>query len=243
MKRIYLSPHFDDAAFSCGGLIWEQVQKGDQVSVITVCAGEPPAGPISDYAQSLHDRWETGQEAVSVRRGENRRSCQILGARVINLTIPDVIYRRSPVDGSPICEFDADLTADLRDVEAPLIETLKVELEESIPPDSEIVSPLALGGHVDHRLVRAAVEALGRPVSYFADFPYLVDMNEPQIDLEREMLHNLYPISERGLETWQASIAAHDSQISTFWGSLGQMREAVQAYWEPTRGLVIWYFP
>jgi hypothetical protein len=128
-------------------------------------------------------------------------------------------------------------------VEAPLIETLKVELEESIPPDSEIVSPLALGGHVDHRLVRAAVEALGRPVSYFADFPYLVDMNEPQIDLEREMLHNLYPISERGLETWQASIAAHDSQISTFWGSLGQMREAVQAYWEPTRGLVIWYFP
>jgi hypothetical protein len=55
------------------------------------------------------------------------------------------------------------------------------------------------------------------------------------------MHHNLYPISKKGLETWQASIAAHCSQISTFWTSTHQMREVVQAYWEPNRGLDIWY--
>ena len=243
MNRIYLSPHFDDAAFSCGGLIWEQVQKGDQITVLTVCAGKPPAGPISDYAQSLHARWETGLDAVSVRENENLRSCQVLGARVINLTIPDVIYRRSPVDGSPICESDADLTAELRTVEIPLIESLKVDLEKSIPADCEIVSPLALGGHVDHRLVRSAVGALGRPASYYADFPYLIDLDEPQYDFESQMHHNLYAISEVGLDAWQASIAAHSTQISTFWRGTGQMREAVRAYWEPTRGLKIWHFP
>ena len=243
MMRIYLSPHFDDAAFSCGGLIWEQVQTGDQVSILTVCAGEPPPAPISNYAQSLHARWETGTNAVEVRKDENRLSCQVLGATPINLAIPDVIYRRSPVDGSPICASDADLTAELQAVEHPIIEALKDELIKNIPLDCEIISPLALGGHVDHRLVRSAVELLGRPVRYYADFPYSVDLDQSQIDLEMGMHHNLYPISNKGLETWQASIAAHCSQISTFWNSTDQMRKAVQAYWEPNRGLNLWYIP
>ena len=243
MKRIYLSPHFDDAAFSCGGVIWEQVQTGDQVSILTVCAGEPPPAPISKYAQSLHTRWQTGTNAVKVRKDENRHSCQILGARAINLAIPDVIYRRSPIDGLPICMSDADLTAELQAVETPIIETLKDELVKNIPKDCEIVSPLALGGHVDHRLVRSAVELLGRPVKYYADFPYSADLDSSQIDLEMGMHHDLHPISRKSLETWQSSIAAHASQISTFWNSANQMREAVQAYWEPNQGLNFWYFP
>lgn len=243
MKRFYLSPHFDDAVFSCGGLIWEQVHEGDQVSVLTVCAGEPPSGPISDYALSLHARWETGANAVQVRKDENRHSCQVIGAKPINLTIPDVIYRRSPIDGTPICESDADLFAELRSEETALAENLKDEIDKCIPSDCEILSPLALGGHVDHRLVRSAVEMLGRPVRYYADFPYLLDLDMQQIGLEREMHHNLHPISAGGLDAWQGAIAAHASQISTFWSDINQMREAVRAYWEPNRGLNIWYIP
>jgi len=242
MQWIYLSPHFDDVAFSCGGLVWEQVQSGEEVSILTVCAGEPPAGPISPYAQSLLDRWETGQDAVSVRSAENLRSCHILGATAINLTISDVIYRHSPLDGSPICESDADLTAGLRPDEIQLIDNLRDDLEKNIPMDSEIVSPLALGGHVDHRLVRAAVEELGRSVWYYADFPYLIDLDESPQELEKELNHKLFPISERGLEIWMASIAAHSSQISTFWAGTDQMREAVRTYWEPFQGLRIWNF-
>jgi len=240
MKWIYLSPHFDDAALSCGGSIWEQVQTGDYVTILTVCAGEPPAGPISDYAQSLHARWETGADAVKVRSEENRQSCQILGARLINLDIPDVIYRRSPVDGSPVCESDADLLSALKPLESPLIESLKTQLAELIPMDCEIVSPLALGGHIDHRLVRTAVEGLDHPVRYYADFPYLLDLD--QIAHMAKMEYRLYPVSERGLEAWQASIAAHASQISTFWGSADQMYKAVRSYWKSSQGLKIWYF-
>ena len=241
MQWIYLSPHFDDAAFSCGGLIWEQVQKGDQVSILTVCAGEPPAGPITDYAQSLHARWETGLDAVAVRRDENLRSSQILGAEVISLAIPDVIYRRSPVDGLPICESDADLFAGLRPEESPLVDNLMKELDKKVPRDSEIVSPLALGGHVDHRLVRTAVEKLGRPTKYYADFPYLIDKGEPQIENDWEMDYALYPIAGKGLAAWQASIAAHSSQLSTFWSDAKEMQAAVRGYWEPLQGLKIWH--
>lgn len=241
MKRFYLSPHFDDAAYSCGGLIWEQVQQGDRVSILTICAGKPPQGEISDYAQSLHTRWETGPKAVGLRAEENRHSSQILGAEIINLSIPDVIYRRSPADGSPICESDADLTAQLRPEEDPLIDRLMDELDKRIPLDSETISPLALGGHVDHRLVRAAVEKLGRPARYYADFPYLMDLDEPESLLEGKMQHQLHPVSERGLAAWQQSIAAHASQLSTFWQDETEMRSAVRTYWQPEKGLKIWY--
>jgi len=40
MRWIYISPHFDDAVLSCGGLIWEQTHKGITVEIWTVCAGD-----------------------------------------------------------------------------------------------------------------------------------------------------------------------------------------------------------
>jgi LmbE family N-acetylglucosaminyl deacetylase len=241
MNWIYLSPHFDDAALSCGGLIWEQVQSGAQVTILTVCAGDPPEGPFSELAKELHDRWGTGEDAVEIRSRENQESCQVLGARVVDLQIPDVIYRRSPIDGSPICKSDADIMSDIQAVEMPLVGVLKNELISNIPQDCEIVSPLALGGHVDHRLVRSAVELLGRPINYYADFPYLVDFDEQQIDAAGPQHHRIYPISQAGLRGWQASIAVHRSQISTFWGSLEQLQAEVHAYWQLNRGIKIWH--
>ncbi|MES0360796.1 MAG: PIG-L family deacetylase, partial [Anaerolineales bacterium] len=96
MEWIYLSPHFDDIALSCGGLVWEQVKAGDKVSIWTICAGKPPPQPLSSYAQSIHKRWETNQEAVSVRRAEDILSSQRMGANPRYFSIPDAIYRRSP---------------------------------------------------------------------------------------------------------------------------------------------------
>ncbi len=38
-KHIYLSPHYDDAALSCGGSIHKQATQQEPVAVITVFAG------------------------------------------------------------------------------------------------------------------------------------------------------------------------------------------------------------
>ena len=51
MVRIYLSPHLDDAALSCKGSIKQQTQAGERVEVWTVCAGEPPDGPLSMFSR------------------------------------------------------------------------------------------------------------------------------------------------------------------------------------------------
>jgi LmbE family N-acetylglucosaminyl deacetylase len=243
MEWIYLSPHFDDVAFSCGGLVWEQTQSGNEVSILTVCAGEPSPGPISQYAQSLHNRWGVFQDAVVVRKVENQNSCQILGAKVVNFSIPDAIYRRSAINDAYFYRSDGDLFSAFPAEEIQLIEYLKNELSNALPQSCELVSPLALGGHVDHHLVRTAAEALDRPIWYYADFPYLLDLNGKTGDIDRKLIHKSLPISERGLEAWKDSIAAHSSQISTFWNGVDQMRGAIQAYWEPLQGLRIWYSP
>ncbi len=241
MHWIYLSPHFDDVAFSCGGLIWEQVESGERVSIWTICAGEPPPEPISAYALSLHERWETGRDAVAARRAEDIISSQRIGASSCNFSIPDAIYRRSPVDNSPLYTSDADLFMDLRPEESHLVEILKDRLNQALPRVCELVCPLALGGHVDHRLVRAAGEGLGRRMWYYADYPYTINPEEDLPATDKGMSHKVFPVSVQGLSIWQQSVAAHSSQISTFWSSTDQMKDAIRDYWEPIKGIRLWY--
>src|SRR5512138_416649 len=100
MRWVYLSPHFDDAVLSCGGLISDQLKSGLAVEVWTVCAGSPDPGlPLSTFAQGLHNRWGTGLEAVAARRVEDEAAIHRLGACSRYWNLPDCIYRRLPGDG------------------------------------------------------------------------------------------------------------------------------------------------
>jgi LmbE family N-acetylglucosaminyl deacetylase len=240
MEWVYLSPHYDDVAFSCGGLVWEQVQQGNRVSILTICAGKPPPGPISEFAQGLHARWGATPDPIEVRRTENIQSCRILGATPVDFSIPDAIYRRSPVDQSPLYTSETDLFSGVPVEEFSLVERLKDELTQALPGTCELVCPLALGDHVDHNLVRTTAETLQRPLWYFGDFPYLLDWHAATPDPRSQMSGRRFSITERGLEAWQASIAAHQSQISTFWDGVGEMNEAVRAFWEADQGLKLY---
>lgn len=243
MNWIYLSPHFDDVAYSCGGLVWEQTRIGDDASIWTICAGEPPPEPVSRYAESLHERWETGPDAVAVRSTEDCNSNRLMGASSLNFSIPDAIYRRSRLDAAPLYTADAELFSELRGEEDQLVETLRDELELALPQECDLVCPLALGGHVDHRLVRTAAEKLGRRLWYYADYPYTIEPDEDIHKDDRGIQHEVYPVSEAGLKAWQQAVAAHSSQISTFWSSSNEMQEAIRAYWEPIKGIRLWHFP
>ena len=96
MSIIYLSPHLDDVALSCGGLIWEQTQSGDSVEIWTICAGDPPQDRLSPFAEELHQRWRVGHNAVDIRREEDIHSCRLLGAKYRHFEVPDAIYRIHP---------------------------------------------------------------------------------------------------------------------------------------------------
>lgn len=261
MDWIYLSPHMDDVALSCGGLIWEQTSSGKpmpgalRVAIWTICAGDPPGSEYSPFAASLHARWETGPQAVAVRRQEDLRSCGRLGAIPRHFPVPDAIYRRSPLDGSPLYDSPEALFGEISPLENGLIADLRQELAKAVPPEAELVCPLGIGGHVDHRLVRRAVEGLGRRVWYYADFPYVVwmgitpdragddltgDRASPGGDSNRPVESVLFPVSAAGLDAWVEAVAAHASQISSLWPGPEEMVAALHSYCREVGGVRLW---
>ena len=239
MNWVYLSPHLDDVVLSCGGLIWEQSQAGRDVSIWTVCAGEPPSGRLSSFAESLHDRWETSQAADLRRREEDLVSCKLVGANSRHLTIPDCIYRQSPISGAHLYTTEASLFDAVHPDEQCLIDELSTELKRTLPAEVELVCPYGIGGHVDHRLTRAAAERLRVPLWFYADYPYAEGNPKHPFgggnDLGCERI--VFPISQAGLAVWVQAVAAYASQISTFWSDLGSMQVAINDYAQRAGGV------
>jgi LmbE family N-acetylglucosaminyl deacetylase len=241
MLWIFLSPHLDDAALSCGGLIAERTAIGDSVEIWTICAGDPPPGPLPPFARSLHNRWGTHRDAAAVRRSEDYRSCLRLGAVPRHFAIPDCIYRRIPLTGKPLITVNDNLFQPLPESQLSLVDDLRDQLANALPPKCRIVSPLTLGNHIDHQLVRRAADGLGRPLLYYADYPYTVqDRNDLTPWIHPDWQTFTQPVSLTGLRAWQDGVAEHDSQISTFWQSVPEMEAALQSYLQAGGGCKLW---
>ena len=243
MLWVYLSPHLDDVALSCGGLVWQQSQNGENVHIWTICAGDPPEGPLSPFAQSLHQRWQTGLDAMAIRRAEDLRSCALLLATAHHFSIPDCIYRGTIINDQHTFLYASEdaLFDRLHPAEEPLVDRLVNELSQELPREARMVCPLALGGHVDHRLVRAAAERLGHDLLYYADYPYMLKSADEIASLaEQKWQRRHYPISADGLAAWQNAVAAHESQISTFWANQQAMKSALKSDLEQFGGLNLW---
>ncbi len=244
MRWIFLSPHLDDAVLSCGGLIYELVANGQPVQVWTVCAGDPPPGPLSPLAQALHARWRTDRDAPAARRKEDRTACELLGVQPLHLNIPECIYRRRPDDGRPLIGSNEELFQPLPETEEPLVATVAGLLAERLERSDRLVSPLAIGGHIDHHLVRRAAESLRRPLHYYGDYPYLLDEKEDgnrRIDPGWRTVD--WPVSSQGLRVWQKAVACYQTQISTFWNSLAEMRTSLRKYHSQGGGSRLWFAP
>jgi LmbE family N-acetylglucosaminyl deacetylase len=241
-RWIYISPHLDDAVLSCGGLIYEQVQSGLPVSLWTICAGTPPPGELSPLAQVCHFQWGTvgASETVTLRIGEDRSAAALLGAQSDYFSIPDCIYRRGP-QGDLL--YTEDVFVPRHPAEADLDRQITAALAQELRPNDTLVCPLSIGAHVDHVLVRAAVEALHRPLLYYADIPYVLKEPNALETAATGMTARLHPVGAAGLERWQAGIAAYASQMKVLFESEARMRAAILAYWEVSRGIRLWAPP
>jgi len=99
---------------------------------------------------------------------------------------------------------------------------------------------LTVGGHVDHRLARAAAEGLERPLWYYADVPYLLDNPSALETFTSDMQAEVRPVSEAGLRAWQEGIAAYASQIGMLFENLEKMQAMIQSYWQSSAGIQLW---
>lgn len=239
---IYLAPHLDDVALSCGGQVFARTTTGQQVLVVTVMAGSPPPSAQSGYIDSLHARWELAGDAAAERRAEDVAACALLGADYLHLSIPDCIYRFHPQSGAPLYVSDDDIFGDVHGAEASLQASLVEELRQ-LPPAGEVYAPLTVGHHVDHLLVRTAAEAVWQDsLHYYEDYPYaqvpaaLVRVlgdgtawRSRVVSLDAAALHARYD-----------AIWAFRSQMSTFFGSREDMEEQVGDFVRATGGERTW---
>ena len=113
-------------------------------------------------------------------------------------------------------------------------------LKRQLPAGVRVVCPLSLGGHVDHRLARAAAEAMGRALWYYGDYPYAeregVQLEDKTEGMSGEVVH----LSEAGLEAWIEAAGAYASQVSSFWADMQAMRESIRGYAVQTGGVELW---
>ena len=239
MRWIYLSPHLDDAVFSAGGLIYEQTQAGTPVEIWTIMCGDPHLTEYSQFAQRLHQVWgfSSAEETVRLRRAEDSLASSIVGAKAAYFDFLDCIYRR---DKNGDWLYPSEIFGAIHEADADYPAQIASAISARLLPDDILVCQLGLGSHVDHILVRRAVELLQRPLLYYTDIPYLFKTPEELAPNTAGMKANAYTVSEAGLRSWQEAIAAYESQISSLFESPDHMRSQIRQYWSENNGIPLW---
>ena len=233
-KAIYLSPHLDDAVLSCGGQIFQETAVNNPILIVTIMAGEPPRDvPLSDFAKSLHQRWELARDAVAARRAEDAVACQILGADYLHWSIPDCIYRTHPSTGEPCYPTWESIITTLHPADEGILAHLTQQLRQ-LPPAGQIYAPLTAGNHVDHRLVRLAAEQVfGTKLIYYEDYPYAADPEKVTAALAptpEDWQATTVRLTETAVATKIKAIWAYVSQRSSFFASRADLAAKVKQY-------------
>jgi LmbE family N-acetylglucosaminyl deacetylase len=187
---------------------------------------------------------------VEHRRLEDIAACAELGAAYRHLPVPDCIYRRGTAAGEASYTSEAGIFGQVNPQEAPMLDLLAGELRESLPDQATLVCPLALGGHVDHKLTRAVVEKLfdSKPDTalwdlwYYADYPYARDEAQTLTEMQRSLAWKLhsYPVTGDGTLAWERAVAEYTSQISTFWSDMDAMKADLRSFASQAGGVRLW---
>jgi LmbE family N-acetylglucosaminyl deacetylase len=206
---IVISPHLDDAVFSCGNLI----AACPAALVVTVFAGEP-AATLDAPEWDLAAGFTSGAQAVRARRQEDGRALRRLGAEPVWLDFLDGQYgeRRSAVD-------------------------IAVRLGRllSLQQRATIVAPMGVY-HPDHVLVNAACMLLREAVAVdqsalaAGDAETLIPAPQQWLFYE-DAIHRCMPgaVQSRLAGWWQEGLVAAPVHLPV---SQQQLRksQAVEAY-------------
>jgi LmbE family N-acetylglucosaminyl deacetylase len=239
-RHIFLSPHFDDVVYSCGGTLGVQINAGLHPLVITVFGGIPPANlQLSPLAAQIHR--EMGASAIQGvgsiienRRKEDAAALDYLQADYLWLDYLDAIYRGTPPYYTTKEQLiGGDVNPADFGIDKQLAQDL-LALQERLP-DTAWYAPLGIGRHVDHQLVCSAADRLvqrGARVYFYEDFPYVLKGGAREARLQElggafELA--LVEMSEMLPLRIEAS-GIYASQVAANFGDKISMQKAMQNY-------------
>jgi LmbE family N-acetylglucosaminyl deacetylase len=240
---VYLSPHLDDVVFSCGAQIFQHTSQGMSVMIITLMAGDPDPNMLGNHAQILHKRWRLGSDAVSIRRNEDLLACAYIGADTLHWPYLDCIYRYNPQTGEHLYPTDPSLFGPVDMSESELVSNISTRMMD-LPSHHEVLAPLALGNHVDHKITRqvATLTMDTAKLSFYEEFPYVIHGSEQLLSIESDVhwKSELIAVSSTALAARIQAMSNYQSQMSTFFEDGQDLNMQVDGYVRKIGGERIW---
>ncbi len=170
---LFVSPHLDDVAFSCGGLAALLADAGWYTVMATVFTRSVVPAQGFALACQLDKGLDAAADYMALRRDEDRDAARLLGlAECRHLDLPEAPHRG--YDSAPAL-FAGLLPGDGVGGEvAARLRALQAELQPAL-----VLAPQGLGNHADHLQVRAAVlDVVRAPVWWYRDTPYAIRHGE-----------------------------------------------------------------
>jgi LmbE family N-acetylglucosaminyl deacetylase len=212
-----LSPHLDDAAFSCGGLLATLAADGWRVVMATLFTGSVAEPTGFALACQLDKGLPAGTDYMALRRDEDIDAAAELGiAPPVHLPFREAPHRGygSAPELFSDTRPDDGIAADLAPAIAGLIAAEGPDL---------LLAPQAIGGHVDHVQLVRALRSLdpAQPILWWRDFPYTVRDVAPKAPLAALLTDLAEPtmrLCPDAQAQKRASCAAYASQIGFQFG-------------------------
>jgi LmbE family N-acetylglucosaminyl deacetylase len=238
---LFISPHYDDVALSCGGTAATWSARGQAPAIVTVFASELVHGMVGEFAAWKHERWglQDIDDVQETRRAEDESAARQLGCSLRWLGLPDAIYRGERYGG------DGALYSDPHPEERALPTHLAEELRH-LPEWREGMSvavPLGIGQHVDHQIVFETgrlLAAAGVPVWAYEDLPYAI--HTPGATAARLAQIGgqvgdevLVPVRD-GLDAKLEAVASYASQLPVIFRFTSDFRAALRSHAEQAGG-------
>lgn len=235
-EHVFFSPHLDDAAISCGGLIELLLRRGARVKIITIFTQLPAVETLSAFARHLHAKWKLADDQLVRRREEDSESMAALG---VDLTeywdFPDAPYRLGPA-GEPLYASYQQLRGKRADADAELALAIQHRIETLVAeraPDAVFYFPAGIGSHVDHRILNLTGRQLcdsGAEIRFYEDWPYVEKFEaETSPDWIRHAIQ--VPLEQKIKAT-----VCHRSQFREPPGVLSRRFKDLEYYWVPKPG-------
>lgn len=242
-RVVILSPHLDDAALSCGGLL-HALRNRVSTLVVSVSCGTPRVLTASGSSKITHRRGHVSSQA---RRLEDIAAMHSVDTAFVHLSFCDGIYRRSPLTGKLIYRSSRERWISPRVEDVAHSEELYLVLRRLCLDLGKILllSPLGIGHHVDHQIsaqVAVRLAAAGAMLLFYEDFPYVADMHIGRGDqdspkqalarLQRSPAgHFFVPVD---VEAKMALLRHYASQIPALFGDDEGMRARILSHQHST---------
>lgn len=221
---LFISPHLDDVAFSCGGTFAALTQAGWQCVLLTVFTRSVPSP--TGFALACQTDKGLGPEVdyLALRRAEDAAAARHLGAAAVRwLDLAEAPHRGYH---SAAALFAEVLPTD--EVVAEITPQLAAKIAVYDP--QLVFAPQGLGQHVDHRQVMRAVRAAcpsALPLYWYRDTPYIIRQPgaPPAPELPAKLQTVARPLPTAALAAKIAASQAYSSQIGFQFGGEAAVAE------------------